>query len=414
MANGLNSPVMSEIESPPSAHKDPIRGQFWTLWSATLINRLGTFVVPFMILFLTESRSFSVTEAAFVVSILGAGTLVGGASGGVLSDILGRKPMIIATLTGGALLIALFVSMQSYLSLVIVAFFMGMTLDAYRPVAAAAIVDTTSEQNRAKAFGYLAWAGNVGATVAPLMGGFLIAYFSYAVAFYADAAACLGAAVTILFFYKSKPSLHEKHRVKVHSYLVALKNVPRGFIIYLALIFMGGMVGTQTFATLPLSIVDAGMNETSYGIVMGSAGALALILGLPAARWIPLLRKSTVLSASFVIAGFGFAIFLFADTLWIYIAGIMVWMCGVIIFMPLGPTIAQHLAGDVGPGFVQSMYATAHGMAALFGPLLGGLIYQYLGEAVLWPTCTIAVSLVGLCIWLIDCRHPDFFGAPQA
>lgn len=405
---------MRESETHPSTHADPIKGQFWTLWSASLINRLGTFVIPFMVLFLTEGRSFSVTEAALVVSVVGAGSLVGGAAGGVLSDLFGRKQMILATLIGSAVFIGVFVSMQSYAGLITVAFFMGLALDAYRPAAAAAIVDATSEQNRTKAFGYLAWGANVGATGAPLMGGFIIAYFSYRAAYYVDAAACLGAAITIFFFYKNKPTARVKHRIKLQSHVVALRNVSSSFLIYLGLIFLAGVAGTQAFATLPLSIVDAGMSEKSYGMVMGSSGAFALVLGLPAARLIPRLPRHVAMAASLLIAGLGMSLFVFTSSLGGYIGAIMIWTVGVVLFMPLGPTIAQHLAGDVGAGFVQSMYATAHGLAALFGPILGGVTYQYLGEGVLWPACGVLVAMVGVGFIVMERRHPGIFGAPHA
>ena len=35
-------------------------GAFWALWSGSLVNRLGQFVLPFLSLFLTHSRGYSV------------------------------------------------------------------------------------------------------------------------------------------------------------------------------------------------------------------------------------------------------------------------------------------------------------------------------------------------------------------
>jgi hypothetical protein len=37
---------------------------FWFLWTGTLVNRLGTMVLPFLALYLTDERGISVTTAA--------------------------------------------------------------------------------------------------------------------------------------------------------------------------------------------------------------------------------------------------------------------------------------------------------------------------------------------------------------
>ncbi len=36
---------------------------YWALWVGLLVNRVGSFVVPFLSLYLTQERGLSVTEA---------------------------------------------------------------------------------------------------------------------------------------------------------------------------------------------------------------------------------------------------------------------------------------------------------------------------------------------------------------
>jgi len=42
---------------------------FWALWAGALVNRVGTFVVPFLALYLTQRRHLAVSAAGFVVSL---------------------------------------------------------------------------------------------------------------------------------------------------------------------------------------------------------------------------------------------------------------------------------------------------------------------------------------------------------
>ncbi|MFD0392042.1 hypothetical protein ACFQ3Z_01790 [Streptomyces nogalater] len=50
---------------------------FWWLWTATLVNRTGGFVVVFLSLYLTLERGFSASFTGFLTTLYGAGGAVG-------------------------------------------------------------------------------------------------------------------------------------------------------------------------------------------------------------------------------------------------------------------------------------------------------------------------------------------------
>ena len=54
---------------------------FWWLWTGSLINRIGGFVVPFMALYLTRERALSPAAAGLVVSTYGLGSALGALAG---------------------------------------------------------------------------------------------------------------------------------------------------------------------------------------------------------------------------------------------------------------------------------------------------------------------------------------------
>ena len=59
---------------------------FWFLWFGTVINRLGGFAVPFLMLYLTSKLGINLATAALMVSVLGAGSFFAQLLGGELSD----------------------------------------------------------------------------------------------------------------------------------------------------------------------------------------------------------------------------------------------------------------------------------------------------------------------------------------
>ena len=66
----------------------------WVLFATTLVNRAGTMVLPFLILYMTRELHFTAGRAGFVMGLYGAGALVSSALSGRLSDVLGPMKLI--------------------------------------------------------------------------------------------------------------------------------------------------------------------------------------------------------------------------------------------------------------------------------------------------------------------------------
>src|SRR5450755_2041863 len=89
-----------------SAWLPSVRGlprAYWVLWSGMLVNRLGSFVVPFLALYLTRVRGLSIGAAGVIVALWGAGSLASGPIGGILTDRVGRRSTLLAGTALGAL-----------------------------------------------------------------------------------------------------------------------------------------------------------------------------------------------------------------------------------------------------------------------------------------------------------------------
>src|SRR5258706_6819435 len=86
---------------PPSTIRGLPRA-FWYVWLGALVNRLGSFVVPFLAIYLTEQRHLSVERAGLTVSLYGLGSFAAGPVGGLLADRLGRRASLGLATCGGA------------------------------------------------------------------------------------------------------------------------------------------------------------------------------------------------------------------------------------------------------------------------------------------------------------------------
>ena len=135
---------------------------FWVLFAGTLVNRVGGFVLIFLAIYLTEVRGLTPTQAGAIISAYGLGAIVGGPLGGALSDRIGRRPTLVASLIAGGASMLVLGLVSRTLSLTIVAAATGLLYEMYRPVVSATVADVVSDADRPRAYGLIYWAVNVG------------------------------------------------------------------------------------------------------------------------------------------------------------------------------------------------------------------------------------------------------------
>lgn len=160
---------------------------FWVLLTGTLVNRIGGFVLVFLAIYLTEVRGLTSAEAGAIVSACGLGALAGGPLGGAVSDRIGRRPTLVASLVGGGASMLVLGLVTHTTSITVAALVTGLLYEMYRPVVSATVADVVMSEDRPRAYGLIYWAVNVGASIAPLLGGFIAAR-SYPALFAVDGA----------------------------------------------------------------------------------------------------------------------------------------------------------------------------------------------------------------------------------
>src|SRR6478609_10514228 len=79
----------------------------WFLFAGSFVNRFGSFVLPFLVLYLTR-RGYTPAEAGVAISAYGVGSLGAAAVGGHLADRVGRRETIAASMfSSAAVMVAL-------------------------------------------------------------------------------------------------------------------------------------------------------------------------------------------------------------------------------------------------------------------------------------------------------------------
>src|SRR2546422_1241678 len=144
----------------------------WILFAGAFVNRLGTFVLPFVTLYLTH-RGYSVPKAGLGLASYGLGAIGAQGGGGVLADRLGRRNTIALSMFGGAGLTLSLIRVHGLGPIVGVVALLGFVAELYRPASSALIADLIPPEGRVAAFSAYRLMLNVGWAVGLALGGIL-------------------------------------------------------------------------------------------------------------------------------------------------------------------------------------------------------------------------------------------------
>ncbi len=388
--------------------------QFWWLWTSTLINRLGGFVITFLALYLTVGRGYSASYAGLVAALFGLGGAVGAVLGGVVADRVGRRVTLLVAQLGAALTTAVLGLVTHPLAIAVVAMLAGLTGNASRPALQAMIADLVPAQDRVRAFSLNYWAINIGFGVSAAAAGF-IATAGYVWLFLGDAFTTLLCAVVV--FAKAKETLvtgaRDASRTRGTSQTrdtsrtrgtpprpagITLAHVlrDRRFMVVVGLTFLFGSVLQQGSSTLAVDMGAHGLSARQYGLVAAINGVVIVVLQLPVTRALRSRPAAELLGAGGLLMAWGFGLTYLAGSVGLYALTVVVWTLGEIVHAPASMSVVADLAPATARGRYQGMYSVAWSGSAFAGPLVGGLTLDHLGRGAVWAGCALLGTVAAL------------------
>lgn len=372
---------------------------FWVLWTGTLVNRFGTFVLPFLAIYLTQVRRFSILQAGMVTALYGAGAAIAGPLGGFLADHLGRRlTMIGALVLGGAGMIALGLAERPEV-IAPACFLVALITEMYRPGMQAALADLVPPADRVRAFGLIYWVINLGFGIGLAVAG-LLATVSYFLLFAGDGVTSM---LFGLMVWRGVPETRparsarspERPRAATHDGFFAPYRDPT-FMLFLGLNFLFALVFMQHTLALPLDMTAHGVSRPAFGAAIALNGAVIVLvqpfLGPALARRNP----SRTLAAGATLVALGFGLNALARTAPVYAAGVVIWTLGEIATLPLASAVVADLAPIEVRGRYQGAYGLSFGLASCLAPTLGSVVLRRFGNVTLWSGCLVLGLVVAV------------------
>lgn len=363
---------------------------YWVLWVGQFVNRLGSFVLTFLPLFLTERHGYTEAEAGRVLALYGAGNLLGASLGGWSSDRFGRRRTLLALLALNALVLVGFGFAPRGPLVALAAVLHGVS-NGYGPALSAAVADVVSPDDRQRAFGYFYWAVNLGFTVAASLGGAL-SRRGYHWLFLGDAATSLALALIV---YRAVPETRPAEAAAARTPLSgALRPFADPRFTGFALAQLCALVAfVQAFVTMPL-------HERTQGVPVERIGAIAALNGVVIVVAQPVFSRlargassGALLTASSLLLSAGALVAARAEAAAGFAACMAVVSLAEVVFAGAAPTFVARVSPAALRGSYQGAYSLCWAAAGMLAPLLGPWALRRHGAHAMW-TAAALVALV--------------------
>jgi MFS family permease len=293
---------------------------------------------------------------------------------GRLSDKYGRKPLLVASLTGTAL--SFFMTAWAPNAIIL---FLARALDGITagniPVASAVISDSTEPKDRAKGFGIIGASFGFGFIAGPAISALTLQFGVSAPFIVAGVVTTLAVVATALFLPETNKHIGEVAKGKIFDFAKLFhslfdKNV--GMTLLISLIYSTAF-GLFIFAFQPFAVKVMHLGETQISLIYTLFGVIGLITQLfimpRVANKFP---DKTILTYALFIVAIAFLGNFFANILVVYLIFSVLLSFSNSFVPPMIQTILSKETDEKSQGTMQGLNASYLSIGYTIGPIVGG------------------------------------------
>jgi MFS family permease len=362
---------------------------FWTYNVVVFIDLLGGFMLyPFFALYLTKKFDINMATVGILFAVFSITGFVGSALGGALTDRMGRKGVIIASLILSSVSALGMGFAPSIAWFVVVTVVVGTMSSIGGPARQAVVADLLPEEKRAEGYGINRVVFNLAVIIAPPIAGLLIAH-SYQTLFVVDAVISLiAAAVVLIALPETKPAAHpdavpETMKQSFSGYKQVFKNTP--FILFIGVTILMTLMYMNMNSTLGVFLRDhRGVPEIGYGTLLSINALIVVVLQFWVTRKLEHFKPLAMMAVGTFLYAIGFAMYGFITGMALFITAMVIITIGEMVVAPFQQALVASFAPEEMRGRYMAVSGMTWGIAFMIGPYFAGLILDSPNPNMLW------------------------------
>lgn len=312
--------------------------EMYVICFATLINRLGDFVVPFLALYLTQKIGMTVGATGVIVTLSSVVGIPASILGGKISDMFGRKKIYTyaQSIAAVTLIPCAFTQNVSITIICLLAstFFNGFVRPAFQSM----IQDILSKKERQAGFSLNYLAINAGVAIGPIIAGFLFNNL-LPMLFLGDALTSLIAVFLVWKNIKETYMVNNKVKVENKAEVAEKGNTFQmlwkrpALSLFLVLYMVYNFIYAQHKFSLPMTLNTQFNNEGAklFGYIMSVNAVTVLVLTIFIGFITKRNHQLTNMAFTGILYAIGFGMIGYVDNFTFFIISTIIWTLGEIL-----------------------------------------------------------------------------------
>ena len=343
--------------------------EIWILSLVTFINRAGAMVIPFLSIYLVEEKGLTFPQVGMIMTCFGIGSLLGNYLGGFLTDKIGFYKTIVLSLFFGGVGFICIQFLNTFIGLCLGILILMIAVDTYRPGVFVAADVYGDGKETTRNIGLIRLAINIGFSIGPVIGGFLIANVSYSSIFWIDGVTCMLASILLLVLLKPKEQKQKEESKPVTKEGVSpFRNAL--FLLFFLIMALNSISFVQYFSAVPLYYSEVhGLSEDIIGLLFLINGSMIVIFEMPLIAWLERLKLSKSMATFWGIGLLAISLIILNISNWfgVLIIGMILMTLGEMIGSPFASSLALDMAPKGRKGSYMGLFSISFSISHIIG-----------------------------------------------
>jgi MFS family permease len=365
--------------------------QLWLLFWGTLTGSMGQSLIwPFLSIYISRRLAVPLTTITLLFTLQSLAGFAATALLGPLMDRAGRRKPMIGGLVASGLTLLLMSQATTLLHWVILLPLYGMVNSVFRIGSYSMVADMVGPERRAEVYALLRMGDNLGITVGPALGGFLVT-IGYALSYTVAAATQFVLAAFVGLIIRETLPGHLKSDGKPDP-LFTPRSIGYGpmlhdykFLAVWGLNILVQIANAMVFVLLGLYVKDNfSIPESGFGFIVGTNAAMVVLFQYGISRLTNKRPVLTTMALGALLYTLGLTAFALSQAFAGFLLGMVILTSGEMLFVPTGTALVAAIAPpDMRARYI-GLFSQSFRVGSGIGPVVGGFLSEHVAPVAMW------------------------------